>query len=273
MIENMKSTQKTSSTMHQIDTLPITQAKIQSSFLCSVPKSLGFKHNVECCGIDFQYTCLTEKKVEDMVSSKDISDTFLWRTIDSKMNLNPELLFHALERLTAESRSLGSVLNLFLSLSRSDVRQVKMISSSILDIVRNAYFVTTTYSRKKESESVISSQRIEAENRIAAFYEENVRRRGEGNTATPTLEEIASFFTIPLDALIQCLNGLGPEVQLLMTALSLGTSSIGDILLLRNRRCVMESTATMSNTQRRVHLPPKPKKTPRYLCIDSCFLI
>ena len=93
---------------------------------------------------------------------------------------------------------------------------------------------------ERKSESVISSQRIEAENRIAAFYEENVRRRGEGNTATPTLEEIASFFTIPLDALIQCLNGLGPEVQLLMTALSLGTSSIGDILLSRIRRCVME---------------------------------
>ena len=228
--------------MHQIDTLPITQAKIQSSFLRAVsPKVLDSSTTSSAVElISSTIRCLTEKKVEDVVSSKDISDTFLWRTIDSKMNLNPELLFHALERLTAESRSLGSVLNLVLSLSRSDVRHVKMRSSSILDIVRNAYFVTTTYSRKKESESVISSQRIEAENRIAAFYEENVRRRGEGNTATPTLEEIASFFTIPLDALIQCLNGLGPEVQLLMTALSLGTSSIGDILLSRIRRCVME---------------------------------
>ena len=277
VIENMKSTQKTSSTMHQIDTLPITQAKIQSSFLRAVsPKVLDSSTTSSAVElISSTIRCLTEKKVEDMVSSKDISDTFLWRTIDSKMNLNPELLFHALERLTAESRSLGSVLNLVLSLSRSDVRHVKMRSSSILDIVRNAYFVTTTYSRKKESESVISSQRIEAENRIAAFYEENVRRRGEGNTATPTLEEIASFFTIPLDALIQCLNGLGPEVQLLMTALSLGTSSIGDILLSRIRRCVMEKhgnnveiDATKSTST------SKPKKTRRYLvCIDSCFLI
>ena len=103
-----------------------------------------------------------------------------------------------------------------------------MRSSSILDIVRNAYFVTTTYSRHSKRVGVISSQRIEAENRIAALFEENVRRRGEESTTSsaenPTLEEIASFFKIPLDALIQCLNGLGPEVQLLMTALSLGTS-------------------------------------------------
>ena len=226
VIENIKkSTQKTSSSMNQIDTLPITQAKIQSSFLRAVcPKVLDSSTTSSAVElISSTIRGLMETKVDDVVSSKDISDTFLWRTIDSKMNLNPELLFHALERLTAESRTLGSVLNLVLSLSRSDVRHVKMRSSSILDIVRNAYFVTTTYSRKKESESVISSQRIEAENRIAAFYEENVRRRGEGNTATPTLEEIASFFTIPLDALIQCLNGMGPEVQLLMTALSLGT--------------------------------------------------
>ena len=224
----LDSTKTSSTNSPQIDeAMRITQTKIQSSFLSAVcPKVLDSSTTSSALElVSSTIRGLTEAKGEDIVSSSDISETFLWRTIDSKMNMNPELLFHALERLTSENRSLGSVLNLVLSLSRSDVRHVKMRSSSILDIIRNAYFVTTTYSRKKKSEILISSHRVQAENRIAAFYEENVRRRGEGNVATPTLEEIASFFKIPLDALIRCLNSLGPEVQLLITALSLGVYS------------------------------------------------
>ena len=125
------------------------------------------------------------------------------------------------------------------------------------------------YVFRKKNRRCVSSQRIEAENRIAAFYEENVRRRGEGNTATPTLGS-CKLFTIPLDALIQCLNGLGPEVQLLMTALSLGTSSIGDILLLEFDDVSWKSTATISkSTQRRVHLPPKPKRLHDTWCVST----
>ena len=62
VIENMKSTQKTSSTMHQSI---LYRSHNKDSILipsCSVPKSLGFKHNVECCGIDFQYNSLLDRE-------------------------------------------------------------------------------------------------------------------------------------------------------------------------------------------------------------------
>lgn len=95
----------------------ITHAKIQSSFLHAVsPEVLDSSTTssaVELISSTIHLLRDEEKKKIDLNNSiTDISETFLWRMIDSKMNLNPELLFHALERLTVESRSLGSVLNL-----------------------------------------------------------------------------------------------------------------------------------------------------------------